>query len=567
MPRTKKSTILFKKTSNLKNSILIGTILMVYILQLLHLNCTTLQTRKKEHISQESNHQGFVQCSQKPQLFHPRTLGKKLSANFLARYRHGNQERKRGIKNFHLNIRSLGKKMSEVKYIIKQHSPHILGLSECELRKLNNKYDEKKLHVPGYELLFPASWEALGHARVVMYVRSTLTYQQVHDLQDVAVQSVWIRGGFKNSKPIYFCHLYREHSCALGNSIAIQRQNLVTMLNQWEAASAHTSYDDPEEIHVAGDMNIDTLGGKWLNSNYSLVTLSRLVDSLCKAVNLTQLVSSPTRNQFNRITGNTDISCIDHIYTNARYRCSNVSIFSFGGSDHDLIGYTRYSKDPPQPSKTIRKRTYKDFVVEDFLADLNSVDWREVLQCEDVDEAADHLTGKFRQVLNKHAPWIVFQQRKHYAPWLTDQTLKIMKERDESKADAVKLVQEGRDSTGAWNKYRRLRNTVNNRRKNEEKVYKSEKLKKNLDSPCNTWKVAKEFMEWEGGSGPPNQLTIGGKLVTRATDIATHMNSFFLHKVALIRAGIRHIPNTFSKCYEVMQGKSCRLAMKHGMSQ
>ena len=540
-PGTKKPTGLLK--SSFKNDILTGIVMMVFILQLLHLNCIILQTKKNELTYQDLKHHGFLQCSQATQLCQPRTLGKKLLANFLARYRHGNQERKRGIKNFHLNIRSLGKKISEVKYIIKQHSPHILGLSECELKKLNNKYDEKKLHIPGYDLLFPASWQAHGYARVVMYVRSTFTYQQVHDLQDAAVQSVWIRGGFKNSKPAYFCHLYREHTSALGNSIAIQRQNLVTMLNQWGAASAHTSPDDPEEVHVAGDMNLDTLVGKWLNPNYSLVSLSRLVESLCKAVNLTQLVSSPTRSQFNSITGNTDMSCIDHVYTNVRYRCSSVSVFSFGGSDHDLIGYIRYSKDPPQPSKTIRKRTYKNFVVEDFLADLNSVDWTEVLHCEDVDQAADHLTGKFRQVLNRHAPWIVFQQRKHYAPWLTDQTLKIMKERDELKAAALKLVHEGKDSTDTWNKYKRLRNTVNNRRKNEEQVYKSERLKQNLDSPSNTWKVSKEYMDWGSGSGPPNQLILGGKLVTKAHDIATHMNSFFLDKVNLIRASIRYIPN------------------------
>ena len=69
----------------------------------------------------------------------------------------------------HLNIRSLSKKISEVKCIIKQHSPHILGLSECELRNVNNTFDERKLTVPGVDLLFPRSWQAHEHARVVMY--------------------------------------------------------------------------------------------------------------------------------------------------------------------------------------------------------------------------------------------------------------------------------------------------------------------------------------------------------------------------------------------------------------
>ena len=57
------------------------------------------------------------------------------SSNFWARYVHGNKKCERGIKNCHLNIRSILNKISEVRFIIKQQSPHIIGFSECELRK------------------------------------------------------------------------------------------------------------------------------------------------------------------------------------------------------------------------------------------------------------------------------------------------------------------------------------------------------------------------------------------------------------------------------------------------
>ena len=55
-------------------------------------------------------------------------LGFKINANFWARYTYGNKVNLRGMKNFHLNIRSLSNKISEVKYVIKQESPHLLGL-------------------------------------------------------------------------------------------------------------------------------------------------------------------------------------------------------------------------------------------------------------------------------------------------------------------------------------------------------------------------------------------------------------------------------------------------------
>ena len=71
----------------------------------------------------------------------------------------------------HLNVRSVGKKVFEIKNIVKEHSPHILGLSECELKKVGGFLDESKLKVPGYTLLFPKSWNCHGFARALVYVK------------------------------------------------------------------------------------------------------------------------------------------------------------------------------------------------------------------------------------------------------------------------------------------------------------------------------------------------------------------------------------------------------------
>ena len=492
-----------------------------------------------------------------------RVISKKQTSNFQAKYKYGNQEQKKGITNFHLNIRSLRNKVCEVKTIIKEHKPHIIGISECELQKANYQCEERNLKIPGYDLAFPKSWSVHGYARVVVYIKSSLHYEQVHDLEDDTVQSIWIKGGFKNSKKLYFCHAYREHTSTLGSSLASQRQYLENFFYQWEAAAVHSNNHEPNEIHVSGDMNLDSLGGKWLLPTYHLVTLSRLVQAACNVGYFTQLVSGPTRFQYNSVSGITDMSCIDHIYTNAKFRCSNVVITSFGGSDHDLIGYTRFSKDPPSPARTIRKRSYKKFVADDFLSELRKVDWGDVYQCVDLDIAADTFTRKFRDVLNRHAPWIIYQQRKKYAPWVTEETLKLMKTRDASKQQAVNLAQSGEDASEAWSTFRMLRNQVNNRRKYEERNFKADKIKKSLHSPSDTWNTAKSFMNWESNAGPPHQLSVGGRLVTKASEIASEMNSFFINKVRLIRESIRYIPNPFTACYGIMRNRRCNLSMKH----
>ena len=466
----------------------------------------------------------------------------------------------------HLNIRSLTNKVLEVKNLVKQHSPNILGLSECELRKVDNQYDESRLKIPGYTALFPKSWAVHGYARVIVYVKKNFVHEQLHDLEDNNLQSIWLRGGFKNGKNMYFCHAYREHTSSLGNSLHSQRTNLELFLAQWEAATEHSNPSQPNETHVCCDMNLDSLDNRWLSSDYHLVSLARLVQSTCNASNFSQLVKDPTRVQFNSVSNTTSISCIDHVYTNTKYRCSPVSVSSFGNSDHDAISYLRYSKEPPSPAKTIRKRSYKNFNSSKFKEDLAQVDWRDVLSCEDLDLATEILTRKLRWVLNVHAPWIIFQQRKFYTPWLTEATKLLMAERDllKQKAKDLALRDQGNEATeeqvAAWNNFKKLRNKVNNKKKQDEKVYKSGKIDEAMESPAKVWSTAKNFMGWKS-TGTPNQLEVDNTLITKATTIATIMNNFFIDKVLLIRRGMRRVPEKLGECLKIMREKKCSLTV------
>ena len=119
------------------------------------------------------------------------------------------------------------------------------------------------MKIPGYDLLYPKSWETYGFARVLVYVKKTFEYDQVFDLQHDLVQSIWLRGGYKNSKKIYFCHGYREHSSTMGCSISDQKQYLSVLLQQWSDAVDYNQSNEPNEVHVCLDMNLDYLKENW----------------------------------------------------------------------------------------------------------------------------------------------------------------------------------------------------------------------------------------------------------------------------------------------------------------
>ena len=462
----------------------------------------------------------------------------------------------------HLNIRSLRNKVHEVKQVIKENNPQVLGISESEIYK--DKVDEKCLKIPGYDLLFPKSWHSHGYARVVVYVKKTFKYEQVHDLEDEKVQSVWIQGGHKNSKDIFFCHLYREHLSK--ESKAAQCEYMDTLLGQWEAATEYGGSGEPNETHISGDMNLDAYQERWLQPDYHLISLSRLVKQMCDGNNFHQLVRDITRVQFNSVTNTTDISCIDHVYTNAKFRCSKPMILSFGDSDHDIVAYTRYSKNPATPARIICKRSYKNFNNEAFKADVANIDWSEVYRCEDVDDAADCFTLKLRYVLNVHAPWVRVQERKTFSPWITEETKQMMKSRDLWKQKARDLAIISRVAypaqIEAWKEYKLLRNIINNRKKHEEQHFKTEKMTAVADDPELLWKSAKSFMGWKS-QGTPNQISVGNQLITSAKLIAQAMNEFFISKVETIRAGMSIVAFNLGKVHDIMMNKSCKMKLNH----
>ena len=57
--------------------------------------------------------------------------------------------------------------------------------------------------------------------------------------------------------------------------MASQRKVLDKMLGQWEEALKYGDINSTNEVHVAGDMNLDCYKGRWLDSNYSLASLAR----------------------------------------------------------------------------------------------------------------------------------------------------------------------------------------------------------------------------------------------------------------------------------------------------
>ena len=121
-------------------------------------------------------------------------------------------------------------------------------------------------------------------------------------------------------------------------------------------------------------------------------------------------------------------SSIDH--TNAPMKCTKPLIEAAGDSDHLAIILTKFSKELRNKPQTVMKRSYKNFNAGMFLQDIQNSDINKKVTEATVEDAAKIFQDVFGEVLDRHAPVKIFQTRKNYVPYLSEEVKQLMKERE-----------------------------------------------------------------------------------------------------------------------------------------
>ena len=196
-----------------------------------------------------------------------------------------------------------------------------------------------------------------------------------------------------------------------------------------------------------------------------------------------------------------------------------------GASDHRIILVTSYTKSLKKNVRYIKKRCFKYFDEESFRKDIAAMNWFDVYNASDVNEAVELLTNKINEALDKHAPVKTIQVRSHYAPWISDHTKLLMRQRDLAQQAAA--VSQDDDQ---WREYKNLRNTATNSMRRDKASWETNQLDNMQHSPTDLWRNIKGWMGWKN-TGPPTQLFYKGEMVTSPQGLADSMNSFFIDKV------------------------------------
>ena len=353
--------------------------------------------------------------------------------NSIMRSIHGNRgQRGKGIKIVAWNKGSslLHNKHQEIETIIAGHQPHILGLSEANLR---SNADLTLVQHADYQLHTAPTLTNpdLGISRVVVYTHSSLVVKRRPDLEDDTLSAIWLEVGMPRQKKILVANVYREWKFMNqgenndSGSIPAQLERWCKFLTKWEAALA-----EGKEVMVLGDVNIDFL--KWTRTDLpqtdQAVKLRTLTDQLFSRIfphGVAQLVQVATR-----VWPGVQDSGLDHIYSNKPEKCSDIYVEFRGGSDHKLLRVTRFTKSMKNSARYVRKRSFKNFNQTEFCEAVKKISWFDLYTCEDPSQAAALLTSKLTDILDQMAPIKTFQVRTKYAPWMSQNTKELLKERN-----------------------------------------------------------------------------------------------------------------------------------------
>ena len=103
----------------------------------------------------------------------------------------------------------LQNKHNEIQTLIRTHKPHILGLSEANLKKGIDmrlvQHDDYVLHTAP-----TIDNSILNISRVVVYTHNSIVCRRRHDLEDPSLSVIWLEVGLPRMKKFLVANIYRE---------------------------------------------------------------------------------------------------------------------------------------------------------------------------------------------------------------------------------------------------------------------------------------------------------------------------------------------------------------------
>ena len=398
----------------------------------------------------------------------------------------------------HLNIHSLSDKITAVKASL-AGTYDIIAITETLLRP---HHDTSKLELKGYHPLIHRDRDDRGGGGCAVYVRDSLHYIRLNQLESRDVESIWLRIRAKNNV-FLLCTCYRPPDAHF---------------SFWD--SMQIQVDLAKQIHhnivITGDLNADP-------NSLSGPDLGIFADQN----HFTIHINEPTR-----ITENT-ATILDQFMGNIDQFIHDIMVLPpLSNNDHCTISAKVRFKVFKQTTFTRRVWLYDQADYPGLRSAIQEYDWDECFMSDNVDEACDSWTNAFYSLISTFIPNRIVNIRPHDCPYYTSELRKQKRKLDRLHTKA----KNSNNSNDVWSSFRAARNEYQRNLKDAEMKYNenlASKLKNNDSiSPRRWWSIAKSFLGFKSESTLP-PIIDGDKLHFDNLSKAEAFNAFFLNHSTL----------------------------------
>lgn len=393
----------------------------------------------------------------------------------------------------HVNIVTLPGKIDELRCLLGGNPIDVLCLAETRLDEYISNND---VEIENYNLLRNDRDRNGGGVAAYVNKKVSLSQKIRNDLMPSELELLVLELKHSKARPILLLIWYRPPESKMDKFDFMEHV-------------LHTAEKENKDIILIGDINCDIL---------KPCCYTKKMQDISDNYHLQQLIKDPTR-----ITENSS-TLIDHIYTSNVNRVSSTGVHHTGISDHSLV-YISWGKEIKERNNVHNYRTsrkYKNFNAIDFINDLEKIEWSNVIKTNDVNDALGEFESLFAPICNKHAPLKRKRVRKFKSPWLTDEIMCTMHERDRIKKKAIKT-----SSSLLWQQYKTLRNKVNLDIKKSKRSFLSTRINSAKKKSKIVWDTLRHVVPGKSKNNEINCIKSDSGEHTQPKDIANVLNYHF----------------------------------------
>ena len=310
------------------------------------------------------------------------------------------------------------------------------------------------------------------------------------------IECQWLELKLPTQRNVIICNTYRP-----------PQGNVTNFLDHIELCLEQIDYIR-KDVFIMGDTNIDVLDKKLLAAKELKEFLSQ--------TGLINCIKTPTRFSSQRN------SCLDHIYTNSGIinECDTLDV---NLSDHLAVFVNRKKQKPLNEKTNFNGRSYRNYDTDIFAESLSRQNWNLFDSETDPNALWSIYKNNVLNVLSIMCPIKQFSIKKYKEPWITNELLELIKDKDSALRKAKKSKTK-RD----WNHAKRLRNECLSKVRKAKCDFVKNELNNNMNDSRKFWRNLHDV--WPNKKSNSTKITLIDQTTKNEIaqeDTATYINKYF----------------------------------------